>query len=69
MYSNRKIGMKDEEIVMEKDNKPTIQLTPYTKELPPRQGGQLNGLFHMPEDFDSPLPQEWLDLFYGKEDK
>ncbi len=58
-----------EEVIIARGNKPVIRLVPYEKQLPPRKGGQLKGLIHISEDFDEPLSEEWMDLFYGKEEK
>lgn len=57
-----------EQIIISRGNKPLIRLVPYEEELAPRQGGQLKGMMHIAEDFDAPLPQELLNLFYGKEE-
>ena len=57
-----------EQIIIARGNKPLIRLVPYEEELTPRQGGQLKGMMHIADDFDAPLPQELLNLFYGKEE-
>lgn len=33
-----------------------------------RKGGQLKGLIEIPDNFDDPLPSEYLDAFYGKDE-
>jgi len=54
-----------EKIIIARGNKPLIQLVPYQEEITPRQGGQLKGMMQIADDFDDPLPQELLNLFYG----
>lgn len=58
-----------EQIIIARGNKPLIRLVPYEEELTPRQGGQLKGMMHIAEDFDAPLPQELLNLFYSQEEE
>ena len=58
-----------EQIIIARGNKPIIKLVPYEEELIPRQGGQLRGMMEIADDFDAPLPQELLNLFYGAEEK
>jgi len=55
------------EIIIARDGKPLVRLVPYTSEPEVRQGGQLRGLIKINEDFDAPLPDELLKLFYGDE--
>ncbi len=54
-----------EEVVIARDGTPLIKLTPYIEETRHRQGGQLSGLIQIREDFDDPLPEEYLNSFYG----
>lgn len=57
-----------EKIIIARGNKPLIQLVPYEEEITPRQGGQLKGMMQIADDFDDPLPQELLNLFYGEKE-
>jgi prevent-host-death family protein len=58
-----------EEIVIAKNGKPLAKLVPYREERKPRVGGSMRGLIvlpdNFPEDFDAPLPDDLLALFYG----
>ncbi|OGT37187.1 MAG: hypothetical protein A3F12_04180 [Gammaproteobacteria bacterium RIFCSPHIGHO2_12_FULL_38_14] len=60
-------ALKGDEIVIARGGKPLVRLVPYTEEVQVRQGGQLRGLIEMSDDFDAPLPEEILKLFYGDE--
>lgn len=57
-----------EKIIIARGNKPLIQLVPYEEEITPRQGGQLKGMMQIADDFDAPVPQELLNLFYGEKE-
>ena len=57
-----------EEIIVARGGKPLVRLTPYTENLPPRKGGQLQGLIKISDDFDAPLPDTLLNQFHGKGD-
>jgi prevent-host-death family protein len=56
-----------EEVIIAKSGIPIIKLTPYEKKLTPRKGGQLKGMLIIEDDFDEPLPPEYLKSFYGEE--
>lgn len=56
-------------VVIAKSGVPLVQLTPYSEEIQPRQGGQLRGLIEISKDFDAPLPKEVLESFYGDGEK
>lgn len=58
-----------EQVIIARGNKPLIKLVPYEEELSPRQGGQLRGMMHIADDFDDPLPQELLNLFYNTKEE
>lgn len=58
-----------EEIIIARGGKALIKLTPYTEELLPRKGGQLKGLLTISDDFDAPLPEDFLSQFYGSKDE
>lgn len=56
-----------EEIIVARGGKPLVRLVPYEEETTERKGGQFKGLLTMSEDFDAPLPEDLLKLFYGEE--
>lgn len=56
------------DIVIAKAGKPLVRLVPYTEEESVRHGGQLKGMIEISEDFDAPLPDDYLKLFYGEGD-
>ena len=47
-----------EEIIIAKAGKPIARLCPLASPPQRRQLGILNGKLHLPEDFDSPLPDD-----------
>jgi prevent-host-death family protein len=51
-----------EEIVIAKSGKPIARIVPFDRQEP-RILGQDKGLFVVPEDFDTPLPEDVLQLF------
>ena len=53
-----------EEIVIARAGKPIAKLIPI-EPRPKRILGQDEGLFEVPNDFDAPLPDEVLALFYS----
>lgn len=60
--------LKGDEVIIARGGKPIIKLIPYTEEVPKRHGGQFKGIIKISEDFDDPLPAEYLKLFYEGED-
>lgn len=62
-------ALSGEEIIIARGGKALIRLTPYIKESSPRKGDQLTGLMTVSDDFDAPLPEDFLKLFYGNEDE
>jgi prevent-host-death family protein len=55
-----------EEIIIARGGKPAARLVPLEK----NKGniiGLLKGQFVVPDDFDDPLPDDLLKLFYGEE--
>lgn len=61
-------ALRGEEIVIAKSGVPLIRLTPYEKKSTPRKGGQLKGILIVEDNFDDPLPEEFLKSFYGEEE-
>ena len=53
-----------EEIVIARSGKPVARLVPEP-DRPRRQFGLDRGLFEVPDDFDTPLPDEVLTEFEG----
>jgi antitoxin (DNA-binding transcriptional repressor) of toxin-antitoxin stability system len=55
-------GVEDgEEVVIERDGQPVARLVRI--ERPRREFGQFAGEFHVPDDFDDPLPDELQRFF------
>jgi prevent-host-death family protein len=53
-----------EEIVIAKAGKPIARLVPFSGTTRMRILGSERGKVEISKDFDAPLPQEILDLFY-----
>ena len=57
-----------EEVVLVEGGLERVRLVPVavaeTSSHGPRRLGRLNGLYKIPDDFDAPLPDDLLDLFY-----
>ena len=53
-----------EEVIIGRAGRPIARLTPYERNLQPRQPGSWRGRVHMSEDFDD-LPEEYLETFSG----
>jgi prevent-host-death family protein len=60
-------ALKGDEVIIARGGKPLVRLVPYTEEPQIRRGGQFKGLIQISADFDAPLPEEMLKLFYGDE--
>ncbi len=54
---------KGEEIIIAKSGTPVARLIPFSSDPRKRQFGKDSGLFEVPEDFDAPLPDEFLASF------
>lgn len=50
-----------EEVIIARDGTPVVRLVALTT----RQFGEDEGVFEVPDDFDDPMPYEWLVQFYG----
>lgn len=61
------LALKGDEIIIARDGKPLVRLTPFMEDASIRKGGQLKGLITISEDFDAPLPDDVLKSFYGEE--
>ena len=55
-----------EEIVIAKNGSPAARLVPLARSEP-IVFGVMKGQFTVPDDFDDPLPDEIIDLFYEGE--
>jgi len=55
-----------EEIIIAKAGRPLARLVPLRRHPQPRTPGGWQGKVRIAEDFDAPLPEEWLDAFGGK---
>ncbi|MCX7117288.1 MAG: type II toxin-antitoxin system prevent-host-death family antitoxin [Legionellales bacterium] len=56
-----------DEVIIARGGKPLIRLVPYSGGTQTRHGGQFRGVIDISEDFDDPLPDDILKLFYGDE--
>ena len=54
-----------EEIVIAKHNRPVARLVALEASTRPRKPGGWEGKVWMADDFDTPLPKELEDAFYG----
>jgi antitoxin (DNA-binding transcriptional repressor) of toxin-antitoxin stability system len=59
-------ALKGEEIIIARGDVKLLRLTPFFEEQTERKGGQLFGMIQISEDFDDPLPEDMLQLFYGR---
>ena len=60
-------ALKGDEVIIAKSGVPLIKLIPYEKPKSVRKGGQLKGMLIIEDNFDDPLPDEYLKSFYGNE--
>lgn len=58
---------KGQEVVIARAGKPVARLVPNAAETKAPVFGADRGAFTVPDDFDSPLPEEILEAFEGKE--
>jgi len=54
-----------EEVVIAKNGKPMARLVPFETEAKKRVLGRLAGKIRIPDDFDTPLPDNLLKEFLG----
>ncbi|MEO8668943.1 MAG: type II toxin-antitoxin system prevent-host-death family antitoxin [Bauldia sp.] len=58
---------KGESFIIAKAGTPMAKLVPLSEGAEPKKKfkfGTMKGKIHVPDDFDAPLPDEVLDLFY-----
>lgn len=55
-----------EEIVISRAGKPLARLVPFREPNRNRALGEDKGLYHVPEDFNAPLPDDLMEAFEGK---
>ena len=58
-------AMAGDEVILAKAGKPMVKLVPITGKKKPRKLGIWKGKVKLADDFDAPLPEELLDLFYN----
>ena len=54
-----------DDVVLAKAGKPMVRLVPVRQKMKPRKLGIWKGKVKLADDFDAPLPEELLDLFYN----
>jgi prevent-host-death family protein len=54
------------EVIIAKAGRPVARLVPLESVAPRKHLGLLRGAFTVPEDFDSPLPNDVLDAYEGR---
>lgn len=60
-------ALSGEEVIIARGGKPLIRLVPYVETPTKRKGGQLKGMLTFSEDFDAPLPDDVIKLFYNSD--
>jgi antitoxin (DNA-binding transcriptional repressor) of toxin-antitoxin stability system len=55
-----------EEVIIARAGKPVARLVPFALKREPRKLGTLAGKFHVPDDFDAPLPDKIIAEFEGR---
>ena len=55
-----------EEVVIARAGRPVVRLVALARAGQPRKLGALAGKISIPDDFDAPMPDEWLALFEGR---
>ena len=55
-----------EEVVIARAGRPVVRLVAVAQQGQPRKLGMLAGKISIPDDFDDPMPDEWLALFEGR---
>jgi antitoxin (DNA-binding transcriptional repressor) of toxin-antitoxin stability system len=55
-----------EDVILVRDGKPVAKLTMMPPEKPKRRLGQLEGMFEIPDDFDTMFEKEIEEMFYGE---
>lgn len=58
-------AMNGEETIIAKSGKPVAKLIPISLDKPRRRPGVLKGKIKIADDFDAPLPNDFLDAFEG----
>jgi antitoxin (DNA-binding transcriptional repressor) of toxin-antitoxin stability system len=53
------------DVVLAKAGKPMVRLVPVEQKHKPRKLGIWKGKVKLADDFDAPLPDDLLDLFYN----
>jgi len=58
---------KGEPFIIAKAGKPMVKVVPLDPEKPVQRIGMLDGMFTVPDDFDTMFSKEIEEMFYGKE--
>lgn len=58
-----------EEVVVTRDGMPIFRVSPIESQAPKRKLGQLQGLWTVPDNFDTMYQKEIEEMFYGDPDK
>jgi prevent-host-death family protein len=58
---------KGESFIIAKAGKPMVKVVPLEEEKQVRRIGMLDGMFEVPDDFDTMFEKEIEEMFYGKE--
>jgi prevent-host-death family protein len=56
-----------EEVVITRNGRPVVKLSPVATSREPRRLGELEGEFEVPAGLLDPLPEDLLEDFYGKD--
>jgi prevent-host-death family protein len=56
-------ALSGEEVIIMRSGRPLVKLTPVPSAPRPRMVGSGKGDFVVPDDFDAPLPADFLDAF------
>jgi len=57
---------KGEPFIIAKAGKPMVKVVPLEEEKPIRRIGMLDGMFKVPDDFDTMFEKEIEEMFYGE---
>jgi prevent-host-death family protein len=58
---------KGEAFIIAKAGKPMVKVVPIEEEKPKIRLGALDGMFEIPDDFDTMFEKEIQEMFYGSE--
>jgi antitoxin (DNA-binding transcriptional repressor) of toxin-antitoxin stability system len=58
-----------EDVILVREGKPVARMTTLTAEMPTSRLGMLDGMYEIPDDFDTMLEKEIEEMFYGDSSK